>query len=104
MLRSTRLQATFDRRGLATLTLLSAAVIHVQDDNFALGLNGTMLSSASLPTPQKTDTGFRYTAGEYGLSIDVAYSLGSSDSFVKKSLTVTSSSSTCEPLRPPPPG
>ena len=98
-------QATFDARGLASLTLLlSAAVIQVQDDNFALGLNGTVLSSASLPNPTKTALGFRYTAGEHGLSIDVAYSLGASDSFVTKSLTVTSSNSTCKHHALPGPG
>ena len=98
-------QATFDARGLASLTLLlSAAVIQVQDDNFALGLNGTVLSSASLPNPTKTALGFRYTAGEHGLSIDVAYSLGASDSFVTKSLTVASSNSTCKHHALPGPG
>jgi hypothetical protein len=96
MLSNSIVQATFDARGLASLTLLlSAAVIQVQDDHFALGLNGTILSSASLPNPTKTALGFRYTACEHGLSVDVAYSLDASDSFVTKSLTVTSSNSTC---------
>ena len=103
MLKNSILRATFDARGLASLTLLlSAAVIQVQDDNFALGLGGTILSSASLPNPTKTALAFRYTSGEHGLSIDVAYSLGPSDSFVTKSLTVTSSNSTCKPTHPPP--
>ena len=105
MLKNSILRATFDARGLASLTLLlSAAVIQVQDDNFALGLGGTILSSASLPNPTKTALAFRYTSGEHGLSIDVAYSLGPSDSFVTKSLTVTSSNSTCKPsaAHPPP--
>ena len=99
------LRATFDARGLASLTLLlSAAVVQVQDDNFALGLGGTILSSASLPNPTKTALAFRYTSGAHSLSIDVAYSLGPSDSFVTKSLTVTSSNSTCKPsaAHPPP--
>ena len=107
MLKNSILRATFDARGLASLTLLlSAAVFQVQDDNFALGLGGTILSSASLPNPNLTKTAlaFRYTSGEHGLSIDVAYSLGPSDSFVTKSLTVTSSNSTCKPsaAHPPP--
>ena len=107
MLENSILRATFDARGLASLTLLlSAAVVQVQDDNFALGLGGTILSSESLPDPNPTKTAlaFRYTSGEHGLSIDVAYSLGPSDSFVTKSLTVTSSNSTCKPsaAHPPP--
>ena len=102
MLSNSIIRATFDARGLASLTLLlSAGVIQVQEDNFALGLNGTILSSASLPNPTKTALGFRYTAGEHGLSIDVAYSLTASESFVTKSLTVTSNNSTCKlPLQP----
>ena len=107
MLKNSILRATFDARGLASLTLLlSAAVVQVQDDNFAMGLGGTILSSESLPDPNPTKTAlaFRYTSGEHGLSIDVAYSLGPSDSFVTKSLTVTSSNSTCKPsaAHPPP--
>ena len=89
---------TFDARGLASLVLLgTSSVLKVQNDNFAIGLNGTTISSASLPPPQRSDgdgaTSFVYTAtGD--VKIQVTYTVPPSAAFVTKAITVTSTSTT----------
>ena len=84
------LKATFGARGLASITLLSAAaLVQVKDDNFAIGLNGTIIHSSSLADPTVTGLRFLYNA-DAGISIGVEYSLAPAASFVTKALTVTS--------------
>jgi hypothetical protein len=99
-LASAQLNATFDARGLATITHLpTASVLSLGGDDFALGLNcSVMISSASLATPTKSvdakgNPTFRYaTDAAPDLTIDVSYTIGGDApyQFVTKALRIRS--------------
>jgi hypothetical protein len=92
-LRNAHVRASFDARGLTSITDVVASRTHrLQRDDFVLVIGTDTIDSATLPTPthSRENSVHRYRFASGTWRIDVAYELRPAWHFVSKQLSVTS--------------